>query len=93
MLKFTDLLAWGGYAGDLRETSGTELGSWSKMHGNEQAARGNEDTLGLALEQGMVPLTSRANCPPSLSMASQSHPLLDQDPNPPELPASMKALL
>lgn len=93
MLKFTDSLAWGGYAGDLRETSGKEVGSWSKMLGNELVARGNADTLGLASEQGMVPLTSRATHPPSLSMASQSHPLLYRDPNPPELPASTKTPL
>lgn len=78
MLKFTDLLAWGGYAGDLWETSGTEVRSWSKMLWNEQAARGNADACGLASEQGMVPLTSWATHPPALSMASQSLPLLDK---------------
>jgi len=60
MLKFTDLLAWGGYAG---ETSGTEVGSWSKMLENEQAARGNADTCGIPSEQEIVPLTSWATHP------------------------------
>lgn len=48
------------------------------MLGNEQAARGNADTFGLASEQGMVPFTSQATHRPSLSMASQFHPLLDE---------------
>lgn len=38
------------------------------MLGNKQAARGDEDTLGLASEQGMVSLTLQATHPPCLQL-------------------------